>query len=140
MGGFILLCVLTILCWVVVALTDEYDGIWAVALPFGVLFSVFFIAVCINFGTENDSARSFQERRDYYQELVNGISPDTSFETAGTIIQRAKDMNARIETDRRLCNSKMWGFLYNDKIAEVEPINIPKLKYNDFKIEEDEGN
>ena len=140
MGGFILLCLLVILCWVVVGLTDEYDGIWALALFFGIVFSVFFIVVCLNLGMENDSARSFQERRDYYQELVNGISPDTSFETVGTIIQRAKEMNARIETDRRLCNSKMWGFLYNDKIAEVEPINIPKLKYNDFKIEEDEGN
>ena len=140
MGGFILLCVLTILCWVVGALTDEYDLAWCLCRPFGLLFSVLLIVVCVYLGMENDSARSFQERRDYYQELVNGISTDTSFETAGTIIQMAKEINVRIETDKRLCNSKMWGFLYNDKIAEVEPINIPRLKYNDFKIEEDEGN
>jgi hypothetical protein len=56
-------------------------------------------------------------------------------QTISNIVASATYTNERIERNQQHCNSKMWGFMYNKWVAEVEPIDIPKLKYQ-ITIEE----
>jgi hypothetical protein len=83
----------------------------------------------IEIGSKCPDAASFKNGRDYQQELIYSISDTMSPQTVSKIVAGATYINERIERNQKHCDSKMWGFMYNKGIAEVELIDIPKLKY-----------
>ena len=131
MIGYVLLIILMIVAWVVLCIGVKKDIDWAVAFGaiFAVLFTVLFVVTSIGLGTKHYDAVSFENDRNYKQELIYSISDTMSPQTISKIITNATYINESIENNRRHCDSKMWGFIYNKWIAEIEPIEIPKLKY-----------
>ena len=131
MIGYFLLIFLTIMSWCLVFGGVKYkrDAILSIGVVFSVLFTTLTVSASVTLGTKSSEADTFKENRDYYQELVNSISDDMSPTTVARIISTAENTNAKIESNRSRCDSKMWGFLANKKIAEVEPIKIPKYKF-----------
>lgn len=130
MIGYILLIVLTIVAWVLFGFGIKHDSEWRVivGIIFGLIFTVMFLVSSINFGIKASDAVSFKDSRDYHQELVYAISDNMSPGTITKIIATAEFDNNRIEKNKRLCGSEMWGFMYNKGIAEVEPIVIPEYE------------
>lgn len=137
MIGYILLAILMIGAWALLCIGVKKDIEWAVVVGvgFGVLSSVGFLTTSIGFGTKHCVAVSFENDRNYQQELVYSISDTMSPQTISAIVVNATYINERIERNRKYCDSKMWGFMYNKGIAEIEPIEIPKLKYKIVKEE-----
>lgn len=125
--------------WTLLGFGVKRDTDWqlAVGVIFGVLFTLAFLATSMEFGTKHSDAVSFENDRNYQQELIYSISDTMSPQTISRIISSAVYTNERIERNKAHCNSVMWGFMYNKGIAEVEPIEIPKLKYQ-ITIENDE--
>ena len=74
-------------------------------------------------------AVSFEDNRNLQQELVYSINGNMSPQTINKIISDAVNINERIEKNKSHCNSVMWGIMYNKGIAEIDLIEIPKLKY-----------
>lgn len=134
MIGYILLIILMAGAWVLLGVGVKKDVDWAVIVGviLGVLSTVVFMATSIKFGTKHSDAVSFENDRNYQQELIYSISDSMSPQTISKITSSAAYINERIETNRKHCNSVMWGFMYNKGIAEVELIEIPKLKYQIF--------
>lgn len=139
MIGYVLLAILMVGAWTLLGIGAKKDMDWAIAVGviFGVLFTLVFLATSMEFGTKHSDAVSFENDRNYQQELIYSISDTMSPQTISRIISSAAYTNERIERNKAHCNSVMWGFMYNKGIAEVEPINIPKLKYQ-ITIENDE--
>ena len=131
MIGYVLLTILTVGTWTLFGIGLKKDMEWAVIVGviFGLLFTVPFLAASIEFGVKRSDAASFMSNRDYQQELIYSINDNMSPQTISRIISSAANTNERIERNKAHCNSVMWGFMYNKGIAEVEPIEIPKLKY-----------
>lgn len=139
MIGYILLAILMVGTWTLFGIGLKKDADWAIIIGviFGLLFTVPFLVTSIEFGVKRYDAVSFENNRDYQQELICSINDDMSPQTISRIISSAVYTNERIERNKAHCNSAMWGFMYNKGIAEVEPIDIPKLKYQ-ITIENDE--
>lgn len=139
MIGYILLAILMVGAWTLLCIGFKKDNDCAVTVGiiFTVLFTALFFVTSIVFGTKHSDAVSFENNRNYQQELIYSISDTMSLQTINIIITDAAHINERIERDRRHCDSKMWGFMYNKEIAEIEPIDIPKLKYQ-ITMENDE--
>lgn len=137
MIGYILLTILMVGAWTLFSIGFKKDMEWAVlvGVTFGLLTTVPFLLTSIEFGTKHSDAVSFENDRNYQQELIHSISDTMSPQTISKIVASATFINERIERNQKHCNSKMWGFIYNKEIAEVEPIDIPKLKYQ-IRIEE----
>ena len=137
MIGYILLIVLVVAsCYLIHwGYKSNLDGLLGVGIVSAAIFIVLFFVATIHFGAKSSEARYFKENRDYYQEIVNSISDDMSPVTIAKIITTVEEANTKIEINRRHCNSKMWGFLYNKGIAEVKPIEIPKYKFS-VEVEE----
>lgn len=131
MIGYVLLTILTVGTWTLFGIGLKKDMEWAVIVGviFGLLFTVPFLVTSIEFGVKRSDAASFMSNRDYQQELIYSINDNMSPQTISRIISSAANTNERIERNKAHCNSVMWGFMYNKGIAEVEPIEIPKLKY-----------
>ena len=131
MIGYILLAILMVGSWTILGIGVKKDMDWAliVGVIFGVLSTVVFLVTSIEFGTKHSDAVSFENDRNYQQELIYSISDTMSPQTINRIVSNAAYINERIEKNKTHCNSIMWGFMYNKEIAEVEPIEIPKLKY-----------
>jgi len=131
MIGYILLGILMVGAWTLfgVGLKKDMEGAVIVGVIFGLLFTVPFLVTSIEFGVKRSDAASFMSNRDYQQELIYSINDNMSPQTISRIISSAANTNERIERNKAHCNSVMWGFMYNKGIAEVEPIEIPKLKY-----------
>lgn len=131
MIGYILLVILCAGLWVLLGIGVKKDIDWAiiVGVIFGLLSTIVFLVASIELGTKHSDAVSFENERNYQQELVYSISDTMSPQTISKIVASATYINERIERNQQHCNSKMWGFMYNKGIAEVEPIEIPKLKY-----------
>jgi len=131
MIGYILLGILMVGAWTLfgVGLKKDMEGAVIVGVIFGLLFTVPFLVTSIEFGVKRSDAASFMSNRDYQQELIYSINDNMSPQTISKIISCAANTNERIEEHKAHCNSVMWGFMYNKGIAEVEPIEIPKLKY-----------
>lgn len=131
MIGYILIVILMVGSWTLLGFGVKRDTDWqlAVGVIFGVLFTLAFLATSMEFGTKHSDAVSFENDRNYQQELIYSISDTMSPQTISRIISSAVYTNERIERNKAHCNSVMWGFMYNKGIAEVEPIEIPKLKY-----------
>lgn len=131
MIGYVLIAILMIGSWTLLGFGVKRDTDWQliVGVIFGVLFTVVFLTTSIEFGTKHSDAVSFENDRNYQQELIYSISDTMSPQTISRIISSAAYTNERIEKNKAHCNSAMWGFMYNKGIAEVEPIEIPKLKY-----------
>ena len=137
MIGYILLIILCAGAWTLVGFGDKRDTDWQVVVGviFGIITTVLFILSTIEISVKRPDAASFKNDRDYQQELVYAISDNMSPQTVSKIIAGAAYYNERIERNKKHCDSKMWGFMYNKEIAEVEPIDIPKIKYK-ITIEE----
>ena len=137
MIGYILLIILMAGAWTLLGFGLKRDTDWQiiVGVIVGMITTVLFIASTIEIGTKRSDAASFKVGRDYQQELIYSISDTMSPQTISKIVVRATYINERIERNQKHCNSKMWGFMYNKEIAEVEPIDIPRLKYQ-ITIEE----
>lgn len=137
MIGYILLIILMAGAWTLLGFGVKRDTDWQVIV--GVIFSMIttllFIVSTIEISTKHSDAVSFENKRNYQQELIYSISDVMSPQTISNIVASATYTNERIERNQKHCNSKMWGFMYNKEIAEVEPIEIPKLKYQ-ITIEE----
>lgn len=131
MIGYILLVILCAGLWVLLGIGVKKDIDWAiiVGVIFGLLSTIVFLVTSIEFGMKRSDAVSFANDRDYKQELIYSINDNMSPQTISKIVASATYINERIERNQQHCNSKMWGFMYNKGIAEVEPIEIPKLKY-----------
>lgn len=131
MIGFILLIVLMAGAWTLLGFGVKRGTDWQiiVGVIFGVITTVLFMASTIELCTKRPDAVSFENDRNYKQELIHSISDTMSPQTISIIVTSATYTNERIERNKAHCNSVMWGFMYNKGIAEVEPIEIPKLKY-----------
>ena len=131
MIGYILLAILMVGAWTLfgIGLKKDMEGAVIVGVIFGLLFMVPFLVSSIEFGMKHSDAVSFENDRNYRQELIYSINDNMSPQTISRIISSAACTNERIEKNKAHCNSVMWGFMYNKGIAEVEPIEIPKLKY-----------
>lgn len=131
MFGYILLAILMVGGWTLVYIGLKKDMDWAfiVGVIFGMVTTALFMAASIELGTKHCDAVSFENGRNYQQELIYSISDSMSPQTINKIVSDAVNINERIEKNKSHCNSVMWGFMYNKGIAEVEPIEIPKLKY-----------
>lgn len=139
MIGYVLLIILMVGAWVLLGVGAKKDVDWAVVIGviLSVLSTVVFLSTSIKFGTKLSDAVSFVNERNYQQELIYSISDTMSPQTISKIISSATHINGRIEENKAHCNSVMWGFMYNKGIAEVEPIEIPKVKFQ-ITIENDE--
>jgi hypothetical protein len=137
MIGYILLAILMVGAWTLfgIGLKKDMEGAVVAGVIFGLLFTAPFLITSIEFGMKHSDAVSFENDRNYRQELIYSISDTMSPQTISRIISSAAYTNERIERNKAHCNSEMWGFMYNKEIAEVEPIDIPKLKYQ-ITIEE----
>ena len=131
MIGYILLAILTVGAWTLfgIGLKKDMEGAVIVGVIFGLLFTVPFLVTSIEFGVKRSDAVLFANNRDYQQELIYSINDNMSPQTISKIVASATYINERIERNQQHCDSKMWGFMYNKGIAGVEPIEIPKLKY-----------
>ena len=131
MIGYILLAILTVGAWTLfgIGLKKDMEGAVIVGVIFGLLFTVPFLVTSIEFGVKRSDAVSFMSNRDYQQELIYSINDNMSPQTISRIISSAANINEKIGRNKAHCNSVMWGFMYNKGIAGVEPIEIPKLKY-----------
>lgn len=131
MIGYVLLAILMVGAWTLSGIGAKKDMDWAFAVGviFGALSTVVFLVTSIKLGVKHSDAVSFENDRNYQQELIYSISDTMSPQTISRIISSAVYTNERIERNKAHCNSVMWGFMYNKGIAEVEPIEIPKLKY-----------
>ena len=140
MIGYILLAILMAEAWTLFGFGVKRDTDWQliVGIIFGLISTVVFLVSSIEFGMKRSDAVSFENDRDYQQELIYSINDNMSPQTISRIVSSAAYTNERIERNKAHCNSVMWGFMYNKGIAEVEPIEIPKLKYQ-ITIENDEG-
>ena len=142
MIGYILLIVLMIAAIAMMIICDRHfwnTGAGLCSILMASLIALF-MASTIYVATRKQSGEDFRMERDYTQELVNNITNDMSFTTVERLVGKAKRLNDRIEDNKEHADSKMWGFLYNKHIAEVEPIDIPEFEYKIKKTEEDEGN
>ena len=137
MIGYILLIILMAGAWTLLGFGLKRDTDWQiiVGVIVGMITTVLFIASTIEIGTKRSDAASFKDGRDYQQELIYSISDTMSPQTISKIVAGATYINERIGRNQKHCDSKMWGFMYNKGVAEVEPIDIPKLKYQ-ITIEE----
>lgn len=131
MIGYILLIILMAGAWTLLGFGVKRDKDWqvVVGVVFGMITTVLFMVSTIEISTKHSDATSFKNDRDYKQELIYSISDIMSPQTVSNIVASASYTNERIERNQKHCDSKMWGFMYNKGIAEVEPIEIPKLKY-----------
>lgn len=131
MIGYILLIILCAGAWTLLWFGDKRDTDWQVVVGviFGIITTVLFMLSTIEIGVKRLDAASFKNDRVYQQELVYAISDNMSPQTVSKIIASATYYNERIERNKEHCDSKMWGFMYNKGIAEVEPIDIPKMTY-----------
>lgn len=131
MIGYVLLIILCAGFWTLFGFGIKRDVEWAsvVGLIFSVITTILMIYSTIFVAMRPSDAEDFRNEREYKQELVYAISGDMSPQTVSKIITNATYYNERIEDNKKHCDSKMWGFMYNKGIAEVEPIEIPKLKY-----------
>ena len=114
---------------VYIGLKKDMDWAFIVGVIFGMSSTMVFVLTSIKLGTKYSDAVYFENKRNYQQELVYSINDNMSPQTINKIISDAVNVNERIEKNKSHCNSIMWGIMYNKGIAEVEPIEIPKLKY-----------
>ena len=137
MIGYFLLIALTILFAVLAAIGDKHgNGDMAVLCCISAsIFGSLLIASSLYLGCRKSDAREFRMDRDYQQELVYNISDNMSFYAIEKTISTAKEMNERIEENKSGAYSKMWGFMHNKGIAEVELIDIPEIEYKIVKKE-----
>ena len=131
MFGYILLAILMVGGWTLVYIGLKKDMDWAfiAGVIFGMSSTMVFVPTSIKLGIKYSDAVSFKNKRNYQQELIYSISDNMSPQTINKIVSDAVNINERIEKNKSHCNSVMWGFMYNKGIAEVEPIEMPKLKY-----------
>ena len=131
MIGYILLIILMVGAWTLLGFGIKRNTVWQFFVGFfsGMVTTALFMAASIELGTKHSDTVSFENERNYQQELIYSISDTMSPQTISKIVASATYINERIERNQQHCDSKMWGFMYNKGIAEVEPIEIPKLKY-----------
>ena len=123
------LIVLTALLWVATAVSDKHDNdcsayihaFFACLASFGLLFSIIYICA---FPSE---AESFANAHEVRTNLVESINGTMSTETVNKIVSDAMRANDRIELHRKYVDSKFIGWYYSHKIADLEPIPIPKI-------------
>lgn len=137
MIGYILLFILFAGSWTLFGFGVKRGEDWqlGVGMFFGLITLALFATATIELASRHSDVVSFESDRNYQQELIYSISDTMSPQTIDKILSGATNINERIERNRKHCNSKMWGFMYNKEIAEVEPIDIPKLTYK-ITIEE----
>lgn len=137
MIGYFLLIILVIVSGFLIYAGNRFDtdDVLVTGIVLTVVFSTLLIVASVNFALKSSDAVSFKKDRDYYQELVNFVSDDMSPTTITRIISYAENINAKIENNKKNCDGVMWGFLSSKKIAQVEPIIIPKYKFS-VKVEE----
>ncbi len=131
MIGYILLFILFAGSWTLFGFGVKRGEDWqfGVGMFFGLITLVLFTTATMELALRHSDAVSFESDRNYQQELIYSISDTMSPQTIDKILYNAAYINERIERNRKHWNSVMWGFMYNKEIAEVEPIEIPKLKY-----------
>ena len=147
MIGYILVIILMIAACAISLIFDKYSwryGLWEFLEMFSI--AVFILSFVFLFFSgaymlaKNGEGEEFSEKRDYYQELVYHLSDDMSSSTIERTIDEARNINALIEDCKKHADGKVWGFLYNKRIAEVEPIDIPVAEYKVFKFKDNESN
>ena len=137
MIGYILLIILCAGFWVLFGFGDKKRVDWmaCLGLIFALITTILTIVSTVCIALRPTDAEDFRNDREYKQELVYAISDNMSPQTVSKIIASAAYYNERIERNKKHCDSKMWGCLYNKGIAEAEPIVIPKFKYQIVKEE-----
>ena len=137
----ILLIVGMIASWIFFgyAVKNGNDGLGTLFLALSLMFTGGSVGGILSLGCQNDDARILRADRDFYQDMVYNLSDDMSFETVSRTIRKAKEINEHIERDRRHCNNAFYGTFFNNRIAEIELIDVPELqlKYSINKNERD---
>ena len=118
-----------------IGIKKEVAWAYGVGMFFLCISSVFLLVFSISLATKHYDASSLKKERDYQQELVYSISSTMSPQTISDIISDAVSYNEKIEKNRKDCDNKMWGFMYNKEVANIEPIEIPKYKFS-VQVEE----
>ena len=128
--------------WTLLGFGVKRDTDWQVGVGviFGLITTVLTIVSTVCIALSPTDAEDFRNDREYKQELVYAISDNMSPQTVSKIIASATYYNERIEKNKKHCDSKMWGFLYNKEIGETEPIDIPEIKIKIIKIEDGQSN
>lgn len=131
MIGYILLIILCAGFWTLLGVGVKKDIAWAtiVGIIFAMITTVLLLVASIHVACRPSDVESFRADMGYEQELLNSINGEMSVSTISRIIASAEYANSRIERNKNHCDSKMWGFMYNKGIAEVEPLDIPEIKY-----------
>ena len=131
MIGYILLIILCAGFWVLFGIGDKKSVDWmaCLGLIFALITTILTVISTVCIAIRPTDAEDFRNDREYKQELVYAISDNMSPQTVSNIIASATYYNERIERNKKHCDSKMWGFMYNKGIAEAEPVVIPKIKY-----------
>ena len=137
MIGYILLIILCAGSWTLFGIGQRKDIDWAaiVGSILAVITTVLMVLSTAFVAMKPSDAEDLRNDREYKQELVYAISDNMSPQTVSRVITDATYYNERIERNKKHCDSKMWGFMYNKEIAKVEPVVIPKIKYK-ITIEE----
>ena len=126
---FILLCVLTVVSWIVGPIF--YNRGKEIAATLFILLSVLgtvgTLVSIMYYATKNTDAITLQEDRVYYGEVVKNLSNEMPFDFVNKTITKAQRINEKILTNRENCDNKFYGIYYNKKIGENELIDIPEL-------------
>ena len=139
MIGYILLIVFTAFAWMVMAAgwKQRIDGLVIAGCVSGTICSILLLIATINLSVKAGDARIFAKDRDYYENLLNTVSGDVSPITISRIVSKAEYMNEKIERHKRYYNDAILGFIYNEGIATLEPIKIPKYKFSVEKVKDE---
>ena len=130
MIGYILLIILCAGFWTLFAIGDKKRVDWMACfgLIFALITTILTIVSTVCIALRPTDAEDFRNDREFRQELVYAISDNMSPQTVSKIIASATYYNERIENNKKHCDSKMWGFMYNKGIAEAEPLVIPEYE------------
>ena len=73
-------------------------------------------------------AKSFIERKEFYDDLLANVDENASTETVWKIIDEVKKNNEKILKDRVLDHNIVVGKMYRTEVAELELTPIPEMQ------------
>jgi len=128
---FILFLILGIVFIVISAIVDENLDDEAVAFIVGLfgcacLTGALFTGLDMAFA--KSEAKSFIERKEFYDDLLANVDENASTETVCKIIDEVKRNNKEILTHRALDHNIFVGKMYRTEIAELELTPIPEMQ------------
>lgn len=118
--------VLTISICFVVQYNDwkEFLGCICIVLS-GVVLFISFMNIALKIDTYYSFERNY--KKTVYTIKTYNIENDEDLYILNTVLNAVKDLNRQIETNKKNCDNLFYGYLYNKKIGEFEPISTENL-------------